>query len=144
MLAPFRAQLSAVMDEPIGKPNGVFARNSAVERTGSVPLGDLVTDSMRAQYGTQLALTNGGGLRSAIPSSYVVLDAGMPVVRTGCSSITPCDVVRGDIFSVLPFGNVVVTRTVTGNQLRNLMEYGLAAAPAVSGRFPQISGFRAR
>ena len=96
---------------------------------------------MRTRYGAELALTNGGGLRSPILSSYVVADAGT-LVRTACSSATPCDIVRGDVFSVLPFGNVVITRTVTGAQLWNVMEFGLAAAPASSGRFPQISGFR--
>jgi 5'-nucleotidase len=42
-----------------------------------------------------------------------------------------------------PFGNEVVTRTVTGAQLWDVMEHSVAALPAANGRFLQISGFRA-
>ncbi len=48
----------------------------------------------------------------------------------------------GDAFSVLPFGNAVVTRTVTGAQLFAALEHSVAVIPGVSGRFLQISGFR--
>ncbi len=141
MLAPYRAQLSQVMDGKVALTTGTFARNGTLERTGSVPIGDLVADALRARYGSDIALTNGGGLRASIPSSYAVADAGA-YVRANCSASTPCDVVRGDAFAVLPFGNVVVTRPVTGGQLWAAMEHGLALAPASSGRFPQISGFK--
>ena len=141
MLAPYRAAVAVEMDKPIGKTTGVFLRNSVIERTGEAPIGDLVADAVRARYGTTLAFTNGGGLRSPLPSSFVITDAGMPVVRTGCSLATPCDLVRGDVQTLLPFGNVVVTRTVSGAQLWSALEWGVGAMPAVSGRFPQISGF---
>jgi 5'-nucleotidase len=140
MLAPYRSQLSQHMDTAIGKATGVFPRNGMVERTGEAAIGSLVADAMRERYAAALALTNGGGLRSALPSSYVPADAGM-LIRTGCSDATPCDLVRGDVFAVLPFGNVVITRTVSGQQLWRALEHGVAASPEVSGRFPQISGF---
>jgi 5'-nucleotidase len=52
------------------------------------------------------------------------------------------DIVTGDVFTLLPFGNVVVTRTVTGSQLYSALENGVSRMPARDGRFPQISGFR--
>ncbi|MBS1153592.1 MAG: putative 5-nucleotidase, partial [Myxococcaceae bacterium] len=142
MLAPYRASVGPVLDVPIGKTTGVFLRNGTIERVGEAPIGNLTADAIRLRYGSTLALTNGGGLRASLPSAYVVVDAGMPVVRTGCSVATPCDLVRGDVFTVLPFGNIVVTRTVTGTQLWAALEHGVGAMPAVNGRFPQISGFK--
>lgn len=142
MLQPYREELAEKFDRVIGETTGVFPRGGtpAVERTQEVAIGNLVTDSMRWRYGTQLALTNGGGLRDRIPSAYVPQDT--TLTRSGCSTSTPCDVVLGDPFSVLPFGNIVVTRTVTGAQLWAVLEHGIGAMPAANGRFPQISGFK--
>lgn len=44
------------------------------------------------------------------------------------------------MLTVLPFGNVVVTLTVTGAELRTMLENGVSQMPAVAGRFPQVSG----
>jgi 5'-nucleotidase len=137
MLAPYRAQLAAIFDERIGSAAGRFPRDGAVERTGEAAVGNLVADAMRQRYGTQLALTNGGGLRSPLPSSYAPADASLDR-----SDPPPYDIVTGDVFTLLPFGNVVVTRTVTGSQLYAALENGVSRMPARDGRFPQISGFR--
>lgn len=140
MLQPYRDALAEKFDRVIGETTGVFVRGANIERLQEVALGNLVTDSMRWRYGTQLALTNGGGLRAPIPSSYLPRDTTLR--RSGCSTSTPCAVVLGDPFTVLPFGNSVVTRTVTGAQLWAALEHGVSAMPSANGRFPQISGFR--
>ena len=141
LLAPLRVQLAAAFDGKIGVATGVFPRGGNVERGQEVAIGDLTADSMRETYGTQLALTNAGGIRSSLPSSYVPLAAG--VNRT----TAPFDLVVGDAFTILPFGNVVVTRNVTGSQLWAALENGVsqinpATCLGADGRFPQISGFR--
>ena len=137
MLQPYRQQLAAVFDTKIGVASGVFPRTGTLERTREAAIGNIVADALRTRYGTQLALTNAGGLRAALPSSY--LPADQTLDRTAPA---PFDLVTGDVFTVLPFGNVVVTRTVTGAQLYAALEHGVGAAPASNGRFPQISGFR--
>lgn len=142
MLASYRAELAAVFDEQIGLATGVFPQGGNIERLGEVALGNLVADAMRARYGTQLALTNGGGLRSALPSSYLPEDTGLRRPAPGYAAGPPYDLVVGDVFSVLPFGNSVVTRSVTGAQLYAALEHSLAPLPAANGRFAQISGFR--
>jgi 5'-nucleotidase len=88
-------------------------------RSQEMPLGNLIADAIRWAAGTQLAFTNGGGIRD-------VLEAG--------------DVTKGDIISVLPFGNYVVTLEVTPAILAAAMENGVSALPG-GGRFPQVSGF---
>jgi 5'-nucleotidase len=137
MLAPYRSQLSAIFDQRIGSATGRFPRDGAIERTGEAAIGNLVADAMRERYGTQLAITNGGGLRSALPSSYAPADSSLD--RT---DPPPYDIVTGDVFTLLPFGNVVVTRTVIGAQLYAALENGVSRMPGRDGRFPQISGFR--
>lgn len=147
MLAPFRAALSVQFDVPIGVATGVFARGGNVERRGEVAIGDLVTDALRLRYGVQLALTNGGGLRAPLPSAYAPTNHGLRRTSAGYAVGPPYDLVVGDVFTLLPFGNSVVTRTVTGAQLWAALENGVSRINAATclgadGRFPQISGFR--
>lgn len=145
MLAPYRTQLAAAFDEKIGVATASFPRGNAFERSGESALGNLIADAIRLEYGMQLALTNGGGIRASLPSSYVPLAPGLS--RT----TAPFDLVIGDIFTILPFGNTVVTRKVTGAQLWAALENGVSrtipnaggtACVGTDGRFPQISGFK--
>ena len=143
MLQPYRAELSAQLDGVIGTATGIFERGSNIERIREVPLGDLTADALRATYGTQIAFTNGGGLRSALPSSsYLPQDTSLRRPSPGYAPGPPYDVVTGDVFSVLPFGNQSLTRTVTGTQLWAVLERSVRSAPNAFGGFLQISGFR--
>ena len=141
-LAPLRVQLATAFDSRIGAAGGLFPRGGNVERSGEVAIGDLTADSMRVTYGTQLAMTNSGGIRSSLPSAYVPLNTAL-----NRSGTPPFDLVVGDAYTIFPFGNQVVTRTVTGAQLWAAMENGVSKINPVGctgtdGRFPQISGFR--
>jgi 5'-nucleotidase len=147
MLAPYRTQLSQIFDTPVAVATALFPRGSNVERSGEVAIGNLVADSIRLKYGTQLALTNSGGIRAPLPSSYLPADTSLR--RTAAPYVIgpPYDIVIGDVFAVLPFGNTVVTRTVTGTQLWAALENGVSQISPVTcngadGRFPQISGFK--
>ena len=88
-------------------------------RSREMPLGNLIADAIRWQTGTDIAFTNGGGIRDILPAG---------------------DVTKGDIISVLPFGNYVVTLEITPAILAAAMENAVSALPG-GGRFPQISGF---
>jgi 2',3'-cyclic-nucleotide 2'-phosphodiesterase (5'-nucleotidase family) len=59
-----------------------------------------------------------------------------------CPAYTPppFPITRGQILTVLPFGNVVVTLTVNGAELKTMLVNGVSQMPAVAGRFPQVSG----
>ena len=150
MLQPYRVELAQAFDEKIATTTGVFVRGGNIERRQEVAIGDLVADALRTTYGTQIGFTNSGGIRSPLPSTYVPLDTSLR--RTGCSASTPCDLVVGDVYTVLPFGNTVLTRTVTGAQLYAALEHGIDCVNATgglnspclpgTGKFPQISGFR--
>jgi 5'-nucleotidase len=147
MLAPYRTALQQVFDVPIGVATALFPRGSNVERSGEVAIGNLIADAIRLEYGAQLALTNSGGIRAPLPSSYQPLDHSLRRTTAGYAPGPPYDLVIGDIFAVLPFGNTVVTRTVTGAQLWAALENGVSQINPVTcngadGRFPQISGFK--
>jgi 5'-nucleotidase len=144
LLAPYRVELAAAFDEVIGVATDILPRGGdpAVERTQEVAIGNVSTDAMRLTYETQLAITNGGGLRTPLPSSYLPIDTSLRRPAAGYAAGPPWDLVVGDVFGLLPFGNQVVTRTVTGAQLYAMLEHGVGAMPSASGRFPQISGFR--
>jgi 2',3'-cyclic-nucleotide 2'-phosphodiesterase (5'-nucleotidase family)/predicted AlkP superfamily phosphohydrolase/phosphomutase len=99
-------------------------------------VGNVVTDSMRTTYGTDFAVTNSGGLRADLtcpttdnPSDF-------------CPAYTPppFPITRGQVLGVLPFGNVVVTLTVNGAELKTMLENGVSLMPSAQGRFPQVSG----
>jgi 5'-nucleotidase len=142
MLAPYRTQLAAALDGQIGIATGLFPRDGVTERLQEVAIGNIVTDSMRWRYGTQLAFTNGGGLRASLPSSYLPMNTALRRNTPGYAPGPPYDLVIGDAFTVLPFGNIVVTREVTGALLWQALEHSVAAIPAANGRFAQISGFK--
>ncbi|MBI4260709.1 MAG: 5'-nucleotidase C-terminal domain-containing protein [Actinobacteria bacterium] len=141
MLAPYRTALAEAFDEVIGVADDLFPRADNIERLGEVAIGNLITDSLLWKYGTQLAFTNGGGIRAPLPSSYLPQDTSLRRTSPGYAAGPPFDLVVGDVFTVLPFGNSVVTRTVTGAQLHEILEHSVSAIPGASGRFGQIAGF---
>ncbi len=149
LLAPYRVLLAAVFDVPIGVATALFPRGGtpSVERSGEAAIGNLLTDAMRTRYGTQLAFTNAGGIRAALPSSYAPLNFSLRRLAAPYVIGPPYDLVIGDVYTVLPFGNQTVTRTVTGAQLWAMLENGVSqisptTCNGADGRFPQISGFK--
>ena len=82
-----------------------------------IALGGLIADAMREAAGAQIALQNGGG------------------IRTG---VAPGPVRVMDVYAVLPFENTIVKCILTGRQVEELLVFGLAHRGA--GAYPQLSG----
>ena len=101
-------------------------------------VGNVVTDAMRTTYLTDFALTNSGGLRADLtcPASDLADDF-CPAYSTGPP---PFSITRGSVLGVLPFGNVVVTLSLNGAELKTMLENGVSLMPGANGRFPQASG----
>lgn len=91
-------------------------------------LGNLVTDAMRAQYGTDFAFLNSGALRGNLTRSDDRDDAGSYVIRTEY------------VYDTLPFGNNVTTAEITGSELKEILENGVSRVPQPDARFIQVSG----
>jgi 5'-nucleotidase / UDP-sugar diphosphatase len=134
------AELSAPIEELRATPVGdtaVFldgSRNNC--RAMECNLGNLITDAMRAETGAQIAITNGGGIRSSIP---VGEDTPEDLMMEDSLTVT-----LGDVLTVLPFGNLVATMELSGADVIAALENGVSAVGTDSGtgRFPQVSGIR--
>lgn len=88
-------------------------------RAGETNLGNLLTDAMVSISGADAAITNGGGIRESIAAG---------------------DITVGDVISVLPFGNFLVTKKFTGADIKAGLEHGTSDYPNVKGAFPHVSG----
>lgn len=119
----YSERLSRELEVPIGETTvPLDARNVTVRQQES-NLGNFIADVMRAAVGADVAITNGGGIRT---------NALFPAGR----------ITRKDVLAWLPFGNVVVKVAVTGAVIRQALENGVSQWEQVAGRFPQVSGLR--
>jgi len=95
-------------------------------RNAETGLGNLVADAIRFAGEADVALQNGGGIRTSIAG--------------------PGTLSMGDTFNVLPFTNLVKTaRSVNAAQLKDVLEQAYnATSPggATQGRFAQVSGMQ--
>ncbi|CAM3461701.1 5'-nucleotidase C-terminal domain-containing protein [Hydrogenibacillus schlegelii] len=97
-------------------------------RTQETNLGNLIADGMLDFARSfvpeaQVAITNGGGIRSSIPAGEITL---------------------GQVMEVLPFGNVLVTLELSGEDLIAALENGVSAVEQKKGYFPHVAGLRYR
>jgi 5'-nucleotidase len=102
----YRKQVAPLAERPVGR------LAAAVERLppeqGDSPAGRLIADAHLAATrgnGAQIAFTNTGGIRANLRP------------RQPDGTVT-----FGDVFTVQPFGNTLVTMTLTGAQLKALLE----------------------
>jgi 2',3'-cyclic-nucleotide 2'-phosphodiesterase (5'-nucleotidase family)/predicted AlkP superfamily phosphohydrolase/phosphomutase len=104
-------------------------------------VGDVVTDAMRQQYGTDFAITNSGGLRDNLtcPTTDSLTDFCPPALYPFAAGHFP--ITRGQVLAVLPFGNQAATATMNGVTLKEFLETAVSPPPAAgTGRFGQVSG----
>jgi 2',3'-cyclic-nucleotide 2'-phosphodiesterase (5'-nucleotidase family) len=140
LLSTYRTQLSPILSQLNGSSTVVIPRADSCGNTAGriceSLVGNVTTDALRTRYGVDFAVTNSGGLRA---------DLTCPVVDNGADfcppfTPTPYPITRGQVLGVLPFGNIAVTLSVSGAELRTILENGVSTMPAVNGRYPQVSG----
>ncbi len=88
-------------------------------RNAETNLGNLCADAIKAAAGSDVAVMNGGGIRTSIKAG---------------------EITYGDVQSVFPFGNHLCTIQVTGQQLLDALELSVSAVPEENGGFLQVSG----
>jgi len=119
ILQPFIDELDTRLSVPLGRSDVDLDGARENVRTKETNLGDFIADVWRISQGTDIGLQNGGGIRNPVPSG---------------------DISFGDLLSIQPFGNTVVTFDLTGAQLQEAMENSVSRVEDGSGRFMQISG----
>jgi len=136
------AQLAPIFNVVLGTSSVRIPRADAcgqsAGRTCESLVGDLTTDAMRTIYGTDFAITNSGGLRADL--TCPATDSPTDFCPAYGSPPPPHTITRGQVFTVLPFGNVVSTFQATGAELKEFLERGVSAMPAADGRYAQVSG----
>lgn len=92
----------------VGRIGGGFDRRGRTDSSAGRLVADAQWAATRApeRGGAELALTNPGGLRADLP----------------CRGTPPCAVTYGDAFTMQPFGNSLVVMTLSGAELRALLE----------------------
>lgn len=110
IVSDYAAKAAAKTERVVGWVKGDFTGNAKAAGSASceTPLGDLIADAQRAATHADIAFMNPGGVRADL----VVKHAGQPD-----GAIT-----YGEAFAVQPFGNDLVTMTLTGAQIRTLLE----------------------
>jgi len=133
MLSSIIAGLDVILSEPLGESLvSMSSERSPGVRTQEMPLGNLIADAYREAANAEIAIANGGDMRADVPLGVVT---------------------KGDIISILPFGNTLMVKNITPLILYELLENGVSGIvtdpdlnidheQSTQGRFPQISGFR--
>jgi 2',3'-cyclic-nucleotide 2'-phosphodiesterase (5'-nucleotidase family) len=119
LIDEIKADNDAITSEVIGHTDIKLVGDREFVRIGETNLGNLITDAMIAETGAHIAFTNGGGIRASIEEG---------------------DITVGEVVTVLPFGNYVVTKQLTGAQIIEALEVGISDYPAQKGAFPHIAG----
>ena len=123
-LAEYNAPIEAMMAEIVGNTFVDLDGERTNIRSQETNLGNLVADSMlhNARHtGDDIAIINGGGIRATIPRG---------------------DITLGQVISVLPFDNYLVSFNLTGEQILLALENGVSRVEETEGRFPQVAGLR--
>ena len=88
-------------------------------RTSETNLANIISDSVRHATASDIAFINGGSIRESI--------------KVG-------DITMGQILTVLPFSNLIVTVELTGDEIINALEHGVSLYPQETGQHIQVSG----
>jgi 2',3'-cyclic-nucleotide 2'-phosphodiesterase (5'-nucleotidase family) len=99
-------------------------------------IGNVVTDAMRAEFGTDFAILSSGVLRANL--TCPTTDDPNDFCPEATSSSHPIS--RGQILSVFLPGHHVATLSLSGAELLAYLERGVSHLPIASARFAQVSG----
>lgn len=115
VVAQYVKAAAPLANKVVGTVQGDLTRTASP--TGETTLGDVIADAqLAATAGTgvgaaKVAFMNPGGVRADLLASAV-----------SSGGEAPGQVTYGEAFTVQPFGNSLVTKTLTGAQIRSLLE----------------------
>lgn len=110
-----------ILSKVVGKSETTLDGVRENVRTKETNLGNLITDAMLNETGSDIAITNGGGIRSSI-------DVG--------------EITKEEVVEVLPFGNFIVTKELTGSQIKAILEHGVKDFGKLAGSFAHVGGIK--
>lgn len=103
MVKSYQDKVQPLLDEVVGYTN-VDLAHDRFTIAGTSPLGYWTSKVMAETAGTQIGITNGGGLRTPIEKGPITM---------------------GKLYEVMPFDNTLVKMDITGEQLKKIIENGI-------------------
>jgi 5'-nucleotidase len=125
----YRIAVAPIANRVVGSITADIVRTQ--NAAGESPLGDVIADGMVAYTqaaGVQIGLMNPGGVRASL------------VYANSPGGEAPGQVTYGEVFTVQPFNNLVVTVSLTGAQLKEVLEQQFAGyAEQTTTKILQVS-----
>ncbi|MCM0648251.1 5'-nucleotidase C-terminal domain-containing protein [Clostridium swellfunianum] len=112
----YNTELAPILNEVLGTTDKDLSHDK--NAAGVSILGQWASDVMRAKAGTQIAIQNGGGLRTSIAKG---------------------DITMGKMYEVMPFDNTLFKMELKGSDIKKNIENGIANA---SIGWVQFSGMK--
>jgi len=100
-MALIQARQNVVLDQVIGTSAEALDYTWETVRCDELPIGRVVTASYLQETGADIAIENAGGIRGGLPQG---------------------DVTYGDVVGISPFGNYMVTKQISGQDLLDVLE----------------------
>jgi len=120
VIKQYADKLEKEMSKIVGQAAVPLEGDRKLVRSQETNLGNLVADAMRERAQADVAFVNGGGVRASIDAGPITL---------------------GELLTVLPFNNELVTMELTGAQLRQVLDQNAQASTNEdNGGFLQVSG----
>lgn len=112
-------QLNGELGEIISHTDIELNGNRKCVRVGSTNMSKMLSRALYEHTNADIAILNGGTIRDSIGVG---------------------DIRKLDILNVIPFDNTLVTKKLTGSQIKKVLEEGVGYYPGESGGFPDIAG----
>lgn len=118
-LAALNDKIDAALYAIVGQLPKALGANRQSLRTGPTALGNFCAEAMRAAYGSDIALLNGGAIRGGLPQGPVSLR---------------------DMHGLFPYGGKLMEFEISGTELLEILEHGLHSLPGAWGGYLQMAG----
>ena len=113
-IAQLKEEVEPIKKEVVGESTVHLEGDREQVRRRQTNLSTIIADAMRKVGDADVALTNGGGIRDSISAGQVT---------------------KGDVLTVLPFGNTVTVIEVTGQKIYEALKHGTDSYPAPKGAY---------
>lgn len=114
-----KKQQEEILDKVIGVTKNTLDGSYENVRTKETNLGNLIGDILLDKTKADISLFNGGNIRYTIEKGNIT---------------------RRDIVDVFPFSNTIVTKELTGTQIKDVLEHGVKLYPEKNSAFLQVGG----
>ena len=116
IVAKYQTELEPILNEKIASTPIDYPHDTTL--TPVTDMGQLTAMMMSDISGTQIAIINGGGIRTGLTSG---------------------DITMGKMYEIFPFDNTLVTMELTGADLKAVIEHGIPPCDFKAGQFYGIN-----